>query len=324
MQELQAAKHWFNQEGWDAAGEGRAVSPATGEEVDLRLDWADVKRTLAMGAELDPGAGTPRVDADVVDRDYALDKLDPTQRAFADLALAWAAEVTRVYLEVRDTGKQRRLPKLRTWLGGSAGSGKSTTLRTVVRHMRLLFQKAGVEATVELTAYTGVAAFNIGFGAKTACSSFRVFPNSQWKNELSGDAFRQLEEQWRNVVLLIVDEISFIGRAFFARMHFRLQQAKRRFFSEAALDPHGYTFGDIARILVGDFGQLEPIGDWSMCDLEATFQSCPKNMRHLWGHARQGKLLMQTFDDAIIPNLNQVLAWMHDCLLACTHAWMLD
>ena len=50
MQELQAAKHWINQEGWDAAGEGRAVSPATGEEVYLRLDWADVKRKLTMGA----------------------------------------------------------------------------------------------------------------------------------------------------------------------------------------------------------------------------------------------------------------------------------
>ena len=78
------------------------------------------------------------------------------------------------------------------------------------------------------------------------------------------------------MVLLIVDEISFIGRAFFARMHYRLQQAKRRLFSEAALDPNEFTFGDIAIILVGDFGQLEPIGDWSMCDAESSFQNCPK------------------------------------------------
>ena len=56
-------------------------------------------------------------------------------------------------------------------------------------------------------------------------------------------------------------------------MHFRLQQAKRRFFSEAALDPHDYTFGNISIILVGDFGQLEPIDDWSMCDTASTKQS---------------------------------------------------
>ena len=113
---------------------------------------------------------------------------------------------------------------------------------------------------------------NIDFGAKTACSSFHVFPNAAWKNELEGEAFRKLERQWRTVVLLIVDEVSFIGRAFFARIHFRLQQAKRRLFSEAALDPHEYTFGNISIILVGDFGQLEPIDDWSMCGTETTKQ----------------------------------------------------
>ena len=41
-----------------------------------------------------------------------------------------------------------------------------------------------------------------------------------------------LEKQREIVVLLIVDEVSFIGRAFFHRMHCRLQQAKRAFFAE--------------------------------------------------------------------------------------------
>jgi hypothetical protein len=40
MDELRAAKHWINQEGWDASGEGRAVSHQTGKDVELRLDWA--------------------------------------------------------------------------------------------------------------------------------------------------------------------------------------------------------------------------------------------------------------------------------------------
>ena len=88
VQELQAAKHWINQEGWDAAGEGRAVSPSTGEEIDLRLDWAEVKRKLAAGAGQDATTGPARLDEEVVHRDYALDKLDPTQRVFADLVLA--------------------------------------------------------------------------------------------------------------------------------------------------------------------------------------------------------------------------------------------
>ena len=65
-------------------------------------------------------------------------------------------------------------------LGGNA-SGKSTTLKAIVQHMRFLFQEEEVDASVELTAYTGVAAFNIGFGARTACTSFRVFPKTPWE-----------------------------------------------------------------------------------------------------------------------------------------------
>ena len=68
---------------------------------------------------------------------------------------------------------------------------------------------------MELTAYTGVAAFNIGFGAKTACSAFNIFPKAKFQKELKGDKFRDLEKQWDKVVLLIVGEVSFIGRSFF-------------------------------------------------------------------------------------------------------------
>ena len=316
-QEIRAAQQWVNQAGWDAAGEGRATT-SSGKEIDLRLDWGDVKKKLAKGAGSDVQADPRHVDEEVVLRDYSLDKLDPVQRVFADRVLAWAAEVVVAYKKVNDTGIQQRIPTLRSWLGGSAGSGKSTTLKTVLQHIRLLFQRECVDATVELTAYTGVAAFNIGFGAKTACSSFKIFPKAAWKTELTGEAQRELEEQWQGVVLLIVDEISFIGRAFFARMHFRLQQAMRRYFAAAGLDPNDYTFGDLSVILVGDFGQLEPIEDWSMCDTETTYNTCPKSMRGLWRHAEQGKRLLAIFDEAIMLKMihrsKDDLWWTESCL----------
>ena len=102
---------------------------------------------------------------------------------------------------------------------------------------------------MELTAYTGIAALNIGFGAKTACSAFRIFPNAAFKKGLKGDQFRALEKQWENAVLLIVDETSFIGRAFFHRMHCRLQQARRGFFAERGMVPEKFHFGDISVFL---------------------------------------------------------------------------
>ena len=83
----------------------------------------------------------------------------------------------RAHLGTKD-GKFRVVPRMRSYLGGSAGSGKTTTLRTIVQHVRLIFKQRFVPARVELTAYTGVAAFNMRFGARTACSAFQVFPQA--------------------------------------------------------------------------------------------------------------------------------------------------
>ena len=85
------------------------------------------------------------------------------------------------------------MPVLRSWLRGSAGSGKPAALTASVRHIRHLIHQEGVAATVELTAYTGVAAFNIGFGARAACSAFHIFPNAPWKSELEDEATSRLE-----------------------------------------------------------------------------------------------------------------------------------
>ena len=130
---------------------------------------------------------------------------------------------------------------------------------------------------------------------------------------------RRLELAWQNVILLIVDEVSFIGRSFFAKTHFRLQQARRGHFSEATKDPNYSLFGDISVLLVGDLGQQEPIDDWSLCDNESTYATCPAKQRHLWKHNLQGRNLLKSFDEAIV--LRQIhrsredMWWTESCLL---------
>ena len=83
-------------------------------------------------------------------------------------------------------------------------------------------------------------------------------------------------------------------------MDCRLQQAKRGSFIERGLDPNNYFFGDISMILVGDFGQLEPIEDVSFCDGETTCSTCPKPLWNIWGHAQEGRKLLRLFEEAIM------------------------
>ena len=90
VDELRVVQHWINQEGWDVASEVCVTSPNTGKSVDLRLDWGEVQRKLSEGlgdaAEADIGS----LDEAAQLVDYSLEKLDPTQRAFADRVLKWA------------------------------------------------------------------------------------------------------------------------------------------------------------------------------------------------------------------------------------------
>jgi pantothenate kinase-related protein Tda10 len=105
------------------------------------LDWGAVKKTLAVGHDDAGDSDTSHVDEASVLSDYSLEKLDPTQRVFADRVLKWAGKVADVYDKVRSDGELRTVPLLRSFLGGSAGSGKSTTLKTIVQHTRLMFKK---------------------------------------------------------------------------------------------------------------------------------------------------------------------------------------
>ena len=81
-----------------ADGEGRAtVRDENGveTEVDLRLDWANVKSKLAAGGA--PLDGHDQVDEGTVLREYALEDLDPTQRR----RLSGPRECTRVCIPRR-------------------------------------------------------------------------------------------------------------------------------------------------------------------------------------------------------------------------------
>ena len=72
---------------------------------------------------------------------------------------------------------------------------------------------------------------------KPPAPPFDIYPGTKFKKEPQADRGRGLEEQWKSVTLLIVDEVSFIGTGFFHKMHCRLQRTKRSYFAQRALDP---------------------------------------------------------------------------------------
>ena len=71
-------------------------------------------------------------------------------------------------------------------------------------------------------------------------------------------------------------------------------------------------------ILVGDFGQLEPIDDLSMVDTETTWATIAKPLRSIWGHIRHGRLLLGQFTEAFvlrrIHRSKHDLWWTESCL----------
>ena len=102
-------------------------------------------------------------------------------------------------------------------------------------------------------------------------------------------------------------------------MHLRLQQGRSRHFAEQGLSPWRTTFGDASVILVGDFGQLEPIDDVSIVDKETNRRTIPKHMQHLLGHMHQGRYyLVEEFQEAfMLENIHRSkddLEWTRSCL----------
>ena len=206
----------------------------------------------------------------------SLDELDPTQRAFAEMALQWHSG-DRSYF--------------RAILLGTAGTGKTTTLKALLRAL----QERGL-GKFAIAAYTGVAANNIGCGARTLTDLFRLAKTSEASGELmplEGDDLKEYVEDLKDLTLLIVDEISMVSRVVLSQIHMRLREwrlANEQ--NELAAQP----FGGLAVILAGDFGQLPPVAISPSLSLLNT--NLHMNTREQKS-SNQGRRLLEDFDTVV-------------------------
>ena len=137
---------------------------------------------------------------------------------------------------------------LRAIFSGTAGTGKSHLIHALRSHLG---------DRCKVVAPTGVAAFNVS--GTTAHHAFHL-PVQKASSfvPLSGASLRNLQDEHAGTTYYIIDEMSMIGCRTLGMIDQRLRQA----FSNSA----DQVFGGRSVILVGDFGQLPPVGDvplWS-------------------------------------------------------------
>ncbi|XP_069109665.1 ATP-dependent DNA helicase PIF1-like [Argopecten irradians] len=213
-----------------------------------------------IGPELGLGSKPSDVETSAVrlpDNEYhtLLQSLNPKQREFHN-------HVTKF---IRDEDEP-----LFAFLTGGAGTGKSVVIDAVYQTLhRLLCSEEGEDpedVRIMLCAYTGKAAYNIG--GTTIASAFHK-KMYQTQQHMHADELNSLRTKFRNLSVVIIDEISMVGNKLLTFINERLQQVKGK----------KTDFGGISVIAVGDLYQLQPVADsWIFKDLSSPGQGLATNL----------------------------------------------
>ena len=123
--------------------------------------------------------------------------------------------------------KGEAITPYRLFISGPGGVGKSHIIRILQSDTIKLLRLSGMvepsDVIVLLTAFTGVAAFNIDgitlhAGLLLGCSKFGGY------QPLNSNKCNTLRSRLSNLKLLIIDEISMVGSNTLLEVHKRLQQ----------------------------------------------------------------------------------------------------
>ena len=202
--------------------------------------------------------------------------LDPTQRAFAEMALRWLGNRSQSFLAI---------------LLGTAGTGKTTTLKALLAELR----RRGI-GKVLVGAFTGVAASNLGLGARTLHDIFQLAKVNESSGSLTppqGEDLKEFKEAMEGLEMLVVDEFSMVSRLVLQQMHERLREWR---LAEGQIELASQPFGGIAVILAGDMGQLPPIAVSPSFSLLNTSNVHDAREQKLLNH---GKRLLQKFTTVV-------------------------
>ena len=138
-------------------------------------------------------------------------------------------------------------PPLRMILYGEGGTGKSRVIQTITE----LFTARGVSRKLVKAAYTGVAASLVD--GKTTHVIAGLSLGS--KGSVTDASKKKLQDFWREVQYLIIDEYSMLSKTFLATLSRNISVGMEGATGFQA----GHSFGGLNVILCGDLHQFPPV-----------------------------------------------------------------
>ena len=226
---------------------------------------------------------------------------DEGQGFYADILEFKAEERERL----ERAGKLDEYEGLRLFLTGTAGTGKSTTVRAGVhaRRQRGVSEGNAVnEDACVLAAPTGCASFQMKYGAATVHRTYGVpcgFCGPT--RDQSSDTFMARLNRLRRATMCVFDEFSMIGRQVFGKIVYRT--------NELLKNHDGLPFKGKDVVLAGDPRQAQPVADEFLFKAGAYAGdklNRPKKGKaspgspDMVGLVDQGRLFLASFDDAVI------------------------
>ena len=157
-------------------------------------------------------------------------------------------------------------------LHGGAGTGKSTVIKAISEGVRrILRQEAGSDFTgsyVLLVAPTGKAAYNIK--GQTIHRAFYIPADQKMEyRPLKWDSLSRIQNTFRGIKLIVVDEFSMVGGRLLRFMHLRLQE----------VCGNQLPFGGMNIVMCGDLYQLKPVRDcWIFEDVDNAYAALAPNL----------------------------------------------
>ena len=223
------------------------------------------------------------------DPDLTVESLrDDYQMLFVHIVFQHVQDI----LEAISTGDT---PKpLRMMLLGTAGTGKTRAIQTLLKKIQDALREANLPLDfVRVAAPTGTAAFNIRFNASTVHRLIHWL-TPRYFNLLKDMPLATFQEYMRHTRLIVVDEVSMVGRQMMGRIDSRLQQAT------PGRNPDDEALGGLSYVSVGDPAQCEALFDQQIYDLDARKIPADAGETSAPTLSNRGLDVYAQFDDVII------------------------